>query len=63
MAFRLLLLAAASWRRLNGHELLPLVRAGAKYADGIRVEKEEPGTIKTKSHKKSTHDQPERIAA
>ncbi len=28
MAYRLLLLAEASWGRLNGHELLPLVRAG-----------------------------------
>lgn len=63
MAFRLLLLAESSWRRLNGHELLPLVRAGAKFADGIRVKDEERETIKTKMHKKSTHDQPEGIAA
>lgn len=63
MAFRLLLLAESSWRRLNGHELLPLVRAGVKFADGIRVETDERQTIKIKSHKKSTNDQPERIAA
>src|SRR5512146_490691 len=38
MAFRLLLLAEPSWRRLDGHELLPLVRAGVRFADGVRVE-------------------------
>ena len=66
MAFRLLLLAEASWRCLNGRELLPLVRAGVKFNDGVRVKQksqEELATIKTKSGKKTTHDQPERIAA
>jgi putative transposase len=44
MAFRLLLLAERSWRRLDGHELLPLVRAGVKFKDGIRVERDDNGS-------------------
>lgn len=40
MAFRLLLLAEQSWRRLNGLELLPLVRAGVPFEDGLRVERD-----------------------
>jgi putative transposase len=41
MAYRLLLLAERSWRRLDAHELLPLVRAGVGFKDGIRVERED----------------------
>jgi transposase-like protein len=41
MAYRLLLLAERSWRRLDGHELLPLVRAGMAFKDGVRVERED----------------------
>jgi transposase-like protein len=40
MAFKLLEMAQQRWRRLNGSELLPLVREGAKFVDGIRVERE-----------------------
>jgi len=40
MAHRLLLLAERSWRRLDGRELLPLVRAGVQFRDGVRVERE-----------------------
>src|SRR5262249_18729848 len=39
MAYRLLLLAETSWRRCNGSELLPLVRAGEKFNDGVRIER------------------------
>jgi putative transposase len=39
MAFKLLLLAARTWRRLDAHELLPLVRAGVVFVDGVRVER------------------------
>ena len=39
MAHRLLLLAERSWRRLNGQELLPLVRAGVVFKDGVRAER------------------------
>lgn len=41
MAYRLLLLAERSWRRLDGHELLPLVRAGVTFKDGARVERDD----------------------
>jgi putative transposase len=34
MAFKLLEAAQARWRRLNGHELVALVRAGATFIDG-----------------------------
>jgi len=50
MAFKLLEMAQQRWRRLNGSELLPLVREGAKFVDGIRVERE-------------TNPEEERIAA
>jgi transposase-like protein len=41
MAFRLLLLAERSWRRLDAQELLPLVRAGTSFKDGVRVERDD----------------------
>ncbi len=41
MAHRLLLLAERSWRRLDGQELLPLVRSGVKFKDGVRVERDD----------------------
>jgi transposase-like protein len=41
MAFKLLLMAQERWRKLNGAELLPLVRAGVRFADGKRVERED----------------------
>jgi len=34
MAYKLLDSAKARWRRINGHELVPLVRAGATFIDG-----------------------------
>lgn len=40
MAFKLLEMAQTRWRRLNGAELLPLVREGALFVDGVRVERE-----------------------
>jgi putative transposase len=36
MAFKLLDMAQLRWRRLDGAVLLPLVRAGAKFVDGIQ---------------------------
>jgi putative transposase len=36
MAYKLLAMAQARWRRLDGAYLLPLVRAGTVFADGIR---------------------------
>ncbi len=38
MAFKLLDMAQKRWRRLDDAHLLPLVRAGAKFADGVRLE-------------------------
>ena len=40
MAFKLLDMAEKRWRKLNGAELLPLVRAGVKFVDGVRQERE-----------------------
>ena len=36
MAFKLLDMAQQRWRRLDGAALLPLVRAGVKFVDGIQ---------------------------
>jgi len=38
MAFKLLDMAQQRWRRLDGADLLPLVRAGEKFIDGVRAE-------------------------
>lgn len=39
MAYKLLDMAEKRWRRLNGSELLPLVRAGVVFVDGERQER------------------------
>jgi putative transposase len=56
MAFKLLTMAEGRWRRLNGAELLPLVRAGVVFKDGIREErqknKEGKKTAKTTTKKR-----------
>ena len=39
MAYKLLDMAQKRWRRLNGSELLPLVRAGVVFVDGERQER------------------------
>jgi putative transposase len=44
MAYKLLDAAQARWRRINGHELVPLVRAGAAFIDGKLQERSEPTT-------------------
>src|ERR1700736_4668218 len=38
MAFKLLEMVQHRWRRLDGAQLLPLVRAGVKFADGVQVD-------------------------
>jgi transposase-like protein len=48
MAFKLLDMAQLRWRKLNGAELLPLVRAGVKFVDGVRQERETKKNIKRK---------------
>ncbi|MCC6646513.1 MAG: hypothetical protein IT374_13190 [Polyangiaceae bacterium] len=64
MAYRLLLLAEATWRRLNGHQLLPLVRAGVRFVDGVRVERDDvdPAATAVKRQRK-TKKHPEEVAA
>jgi putative transposase len=41
MVFKLLEAAEGRWRRLNGHHLVPLVRAGATFVNGELVEGDE----------------------
>jgi putative transposase len=41
MAFKLLEMAQLRWRRLNGAALLPLVRAGVLFKDGVQVERDD----------------------
>lgn len=41
MAFKLLDMAQLRWRRLNGSELLPLVRAGVRFVDGTQQERDD----------------------
>ncbi len=38
MAFKLLLVAEGHWRRIDAAELVPLVRAGVRFEDGIQSE-------------------------
>ena len=38
MAYKLLDMAQARWRRLDGASLLPLVRAGILFVDGVQQE-------------------------
>lgn len=40
MAFKLLEMAQQRWRRINGADLLPLVREGATFVNGTRVERD-----------------------
>jgi hypothetical protein len=47
MAFKLLDIAQQPLRRLDGVHLLPLVRAGVKFADGVRLDRSNPGTPST----------------
>lgn len=67
MAFKLLLAAERTWRRLNGSELLPLVRAGVAFRDGVRVERDDNSKAKlkpsTKKGRTKTTEIEERNAA
>jgi hypothetical protein len=40
-AYKLLDMASQRWRRLDGAQLLPLVRAGVKFTDGIMQERQD----------------------
>ncbi len=39
MAFKLLEMAEKRWRRINGAQLVPLVRAGVRFTDGVQAER------------------------
>jgi transposase-like protein len=39
MAFQLLAMAERRWRRINAPQLIPLVRAGVGFRDGIQPER------------------------
>jgi putative transposase len=41
MAYKLLRMAEERWRKLDGAELLPLVRAGVKFIDGMQAERDD----------------------
>jgi transposase-like protein len=41
MAYKLLRMAEERWRRLDAHDLLPLVRAGVRFIDGEQVERDD----------------------
>jgi len=41
MIYKLLDMVQKRWRRLDRHQLLPLVRADAVFRDGVLVERED----------------------
>ena len=55
MAFKLLDMVQLRWRHLDAAQLLPLVRAGVKFADGVQVDPTKPVT-------QSTDNQPREAA-
>src|SRR6202045_1581482 len=55
MAFKLLEMAQLRWRHLDGAQLLPLVRQGAKFADGVQLDPAKQVT-------RSTDNQPREAA-
>ena len=65
MAYRLLLLAETTWRRLNAHPLLPLVRAGVLFEDGVRTERDDvaPKSPPLKKSQRKTKTPPHNVAA
>jgi hypothetical protein len=56
MAFKLMQSAERSWRRLDAHHLLPLVRAGVRFPDG--KQQEQAKELIMKQHKRK-----QRVAA
>ena len=47
MAFKLLEMAEERWRKVNGSELLPLVRSGVRSVDGVQEKtKTSAGAVK-----------------
>jgi hypothetical protein len=52
MTYKLMKVAEATWRRLDGQQFLPLVRAGVRFVDGIQEERDAKG-INNEVHKKA----------
>src|ERR1700675_5017286 len=50
MAFKLLEMVQLRWRHLDGAQLLPLVRAGVKFAEGVQVDPVKHVTRSTNNH-------------
>jgi hypothetical protein len=46
MAFKLLDMAQQRWRRLDGAHLLPLVRAGVRFVDGVQKQNQNGNAIR-----------------
>ena len=46
MAFKLLAMAEERWRKVNGSELLPLVRAAVPFVDGVQRTRKNTGDAK-----------------
>jgi hypothetical protein len=42
------------WRRVDGAELLPLVRAGVKFADGVQIDPAKHATHSTDNQLRET---------
>ena len=55
MAFKLLEMAQLRWRHLDGAHLLPVVRAGVRFVDGVQLDA-------VKQVAQSTHNQPREAA-
>jgi hypothetical protein len=49
MAFKLLDMAQLRWRRLDGAQLLPLVRTGTKFIDGVQEDRAKNVTQSTEN--------------
>lgn len=52
MAFKLMQSAQSSWRCLDAHDLIPLVRAGVRFVDGKQEREKEPITKHQKQQRK-----------
>jgi hypothetical protein len=50
MAFKLLDMAEQRWRRLDGASLLPLIRAGVQFVDGVRQEQPKNASRPNQDH-------------
>jgi len=63
MAFKLLLVAEKTWRRIDAPELLPLVRAGVRFVDGLQFEREDTGTKTSRKKRTRKTERHEKVAA